>query len=181
MIGCFYRFARTVSLAGAWAAALCVVFMACIILLEIVLRTGFASSTYMMDELVGYCVAASAFLALGYTFDQREMIRITLLLSVLEKRPALRLLVELACVVATLAIVGVLARYFYILLERQYLRGYSSGTMSGMPQWIPTSAVFTGLLIFWLQVFSYGLMLLFDRSLLKLDDALEPASFPAQR
>lgn len=170
MIRCIHRFARGLSLAGAYAAAFFITFITGIILLEIILRTFFSSSTYMMDELVGYSVAASAFLALGYTFEQREMIRITLLLSVLEKRPKLRLLLEVVCIIATLAIIGYLARYFYINLERQYLRNYSSGTMSGMPQWIPTSAVFTGLVIFWIQIFSYGLSLLFDRSLLKSDD-----------
>ena len=171
MIQYFHRFARGLSLAGAYAAALFIVFITSIILLEIILRTFFSSSTYMMDELVGYSVAASAFLALGYTFEQREMIRITLILSILEKRPALRMLIEILCVIATLAIIGYLARYFYINLERQYSRGYSSGTMSGMPQWIPTAAVFIGLIIFWIQIASYGLALLFNRSLLNLESS----------
>jgi len=171
MIKQFYRVACGLSLLGAWMAAFFIVLIACMILLEIVLRTFFATSTYMMDELVGYSVAASAFLALGHTFDQREMIRITLLLSFLEKRPVLRLLIEWVCIIATLAMVGYLARYFYLLLERQYVRGYSSGTMSGMPQWIPTSAVFAGLLIFWIQSLAYGLVLWFERSWLMQGDA----------
>lgn len=157
----FQRFASLLSTIGAYGAAGMILFMAGIILLEIVLRTGFASSTFMMDELVSYAVAASGFLALGYAFEQHGIIRVTLLLGALESKPKARTAVEFVCLFLTIFIVGFLIYYLYINVERQFVRGYSSGTMSGMPQWIPTGVALTGLVIFWIQLVSYGLQLTF--------------------
>lgn len=147
-------------LLGAIGAGAGILLVAGIILLEITLRTVFATSTFMSDELVGYLVAALGFLPLGYTFRAGGLLRVGLLLDRLVRFPAMRTAVEILCVVATLAVTGLLIRYFYINVERQFLRGYTSGTMSGIPQWIPTGTMLTGLVIFWVQLLVHGLGLL---------------------
>ncbi|MCS0494608.1 TRAP transporter small permease [Ancylobacter sp. MQZ15Z-1] len=157
LIDVLRRLARALSIAGGVAAAIGIVLIAAVILLEIVLRTFFATSTFMSDELVGYLVAATGFLPLGYTFAEGGILRVNLLLGRLDRTPRLRVLVELVCVAATLAVLGLLIWHFWGNVSRQYSRGYTSGTMSGIPQWIPTGTMLAGLAIFWFQVFAYGL------------------------
>lgn len=134
-----------------------VLLIAGFILLEITLRTFFATSTFMMNEVVGYLVAAIGFLALGHTFERGDVLRVNLLLQPLARWPLARILLEILLVLATLAVTAFLIRYFFVNVERQFTRGYTSGTMSNMPQWIPTGVMLIGLAVFWLQVFAYGL------------------------
>ena len=82
------------------------------------LRTLFATSTFMSDELVGYLIAAVGFLPLGYAFARGSILRVNLLLSWADKRPQFRTVVELCCVVGTLAVVGLLVWYFGQCLPR---------------------------------------------------------------
>ena len=153
----FHRLASFLSNLGAFCSAMMILFMAGMILLEIVLRSFFGTSTYMSDELVAYAVAASGLLSLGYTFKTGGIIRVTLLLGGLKNYPRLRALCELVCIVLTFGAVSLLVYYMYGNVERQFLRGYTSGTMSGMPQWIPTAGALSGLIIFLIQLFSYFL------------------------
>ncbi|HEY0276559.1 MAG TPA: TRAP transporter small permease [Paenirhodobacter sp.] len=145
------------SLAGAGAAAIAIVLIAAVILLEICLRTFFATSTFMSDELVGYLVGAICFLPLGYAFGEGGLLRVNLLLDRLKDSPRARRVVEIGCVVLTLGIIGLLIWYVYANVSRQFGRGYVSGTISGIPQWIPTGTMLIGLAIFWFQVLVYGI------------------------
>lgn len=151
------RLARGLSVAGAIGAAAGVMLIVGIILLEIVLRTFFASSTFMSDELVGYLVAAVGFLPLGYAFADGAVLRVNLLLSWTEDKPGLRSAIELVCVAAAIGVIGLLIWYLGGNVARQFSRGYTSGTMSGIPQWVPTGVMLAGLVIFWFQLFVYGL------------------------
>lgn len=150
------QLANVLSLSGAVAAAAAILLVQGVICLEIVLRAFFATSTFMSDELVGYLIAAIGFLPLGYAFAEGGILRVNLLLDRINGA-RVRAAVEMACVLATLAVVGLLVWYFYINVARQFSRGYTSGTMSGIPQWIPTGAMLVGLAIFWFQVFVYGI------------------------
>lgn len=169
------RLAHGLSLAGAVASAAGILLIAGIILLEIGLRTFFATSTFMSDELVGYLVAALGFLPLGYTFRAGGLLRVNVLIDPLRRFRIPRRMLELLCVLATLAVMSLLIRYFYINVERQFLRGYTSGTMSGIPQWIPTGAMLAGLVIFWVEVLVYGLGLLAGTRGIIAEDAGETA------
>ena len=62
-------------------SAALLVLMVLHILLEIVLRSFFASSTFVLDEFVGYGVAAMTFLSLGYALETDSLIRVQLLLG----------------------------------------------------------------------------------------------------
>ncbi|MYZ46225.1 TRAP transporter small permease subunit [Propylenella binzhouense] len=167
--------ARLLSLAGAVGAAVAIVLIVAVILVEVVLRTLFATSTFMSDELVGYLVAAVGFLPLGYAFATGGILRVNLLLNMVQARPRLRMAIELGCVAATLAVVGLLVWYLWGNVARQYTRGYTSGTMSGIPQWIPTGVMLLGIAIFWLQVFVYGLGLVTSTERLLVESQDETA------
>jgi len=151
------RTAQALSFAGVVGAAAGILLITGIILLEIILRTFFASSTFMSDEIVGYLIAAVGFLPLGYAFADGAILRVNLVLSWTEDRPRLRSAIEICCVVATVAVVGMLIWYLFGNVARQFTRGYTSGTMSGIPQWIPSGVMLAGLVIFWFQVVVYGL------------------------
>jgi len=137
------------------AAASCLVLVAMVIhiLYEIVLRTFFASSTFVLDEFVGYEVAACTFLALGYSLEHGNLIRVNLLISKLHGHA--RRAVEIACAVATLWVTSVLIWYFWLSVARSWTRGRVSSTIAEVPLWIPEAAVLVGIVVFWLQLLAY--------------------------
>ena len=72
------KFAERLSLFGAWISAFLLVYMVCHILVEIFFRTILDSSTYSLDEFVGYAVASMTFLSLGHAFQRKNLIGIFL-------------------------------------------------------------------------------------------------------
>ena len=153
-------FQRAVFTLSRWAAnvsALILVLMVGHIVYEIVLRTFFASSTFVLDEFVGYGVAATSFLALGYALETGALIRVNLLLNRLDPRSLARRAVELFCCVMTLAAMSVPIWFFGRSMWRHYEGGYTSGTIADVPAWLPESFVFAGMALFWLQLLAYTL------------------------
>lgn len=152
----FDRAARGISLAGAVAAAVVIVIMVLHILLEIVLRAVFDTSTFVLDEFVGYGVAAATFLALGYTLEHGAMIRVSLLTDRLSNALARRG-IELLVVALTLAVTLFVGRFFLRNVVRAWERGSTSESLAEVPLWIPEGVVVVGLAIFVLQLFAYAL------------------------
>ena len=153
----FQQAAFALSRYAAYAAGAILCLMVLHILVEIVLRTFFATSTFMLDEMVGYGVAAMTFLALGYTFEFGGIIRVNLLLNRFAETGLVRRVIELACILATLFATGVAIWFFFRTVRRAYVRGYVSETLAQIPAWIPEGLMMLGLAIFWLQLFAYFL------------------------
>ncbi|MEZ5738236.1 MAG: TRAP transporter substrate-binding protein DctP [Burkholderiaceae bacterium] len=151
----FQWLALSLSRAAARLSALILVAMVVHVLVEIFLRTFLDTSTFALDEFVGYEVAAMAFLALGYSLEKGSLIRVTLLLDPLRNRPRGRRLVELFCALATLAATAIPAIYFWRSIHLAWTRGYTTGTITDLPQWVPEVFVFVGLVIFWIQLLAY--------------------------
>ena len=149
----FQRITYALSTLGAWLACAILVGMVGHILVEIVLRTLFDSSTYVLDEFVGYGVAATTFLALGYSLEQGTLIRVNLLLGRLEGA-TLRVF-EAGAALAALFVVAVLIRFFWQGVSRSWERGRVSSSIAEVPMWIPEGLVLLGLGIFWLQLLAY--------------------------
>ena len=155
-----HAFQRAVFTLSRWAAGLSAVILVLMvghIVYEIVLRTFFASSTFVLDEFVGYGVAAMSFLALGYTLETGGLIRVNLLLTRLGADTLARRAVELFCCVMTLAAMSVPIWFFGRSMWRHYAAGYTSGTIADVPAWLPESFVFAGMALFWLQLLAYTL------------------------
>jgi len=146
----YIRLADRLSGGATVLAALIVAYMAAHIMLEIVLRAGFAKSTYVTDEFVGFAVAAATFLGLGHALRRGRLIRITLLTDRLP--PALQRLAAMICGLTGLAVIGLLAAYVWRGLARDFTRGAVSTSLAEVPLWIPTSLVFAGLVVFLLQL-----------------------------
>ena len=70
-----------VSRTGAILAGAIIIYMVCHILLEIFVRSVYSTSTFALDELIGYSVAACAYLGLGYTLEKGGLIRVNLVVT----------------------------------------------------------------------------------------------------
>ncbi len=155
-----HRFCDRMSDLGMAASVAVVVAMASLILTEVTLRTLFATSTYVMDELIGYGIAAASFLALGQSLARGGLIRMNLLIGRMRPGGPLRAAVEVVCVAFGLFATGMALFYFARNMVRNYVRGYVSETIAQVPLWLPEVFVVAGLAIFLLQLFSYLIRIL---------------------
>lgn len=142
-----------ISRASAALAALIVVAMTLLILYEIVLRSLFSTSTFVLDEFVGYGVAASTFLSLGYALEHRSLIRVGLLVQRLRGLP-LRVL-EAVCALGGLWATTLLLYFMGLTAWRSFSRGRTSSSIAEVPSWIPETLVVVGIAVFWLQLLAY--------------------------
>lgn len=135
--------------AAAIVAAVLLVAMVGLILLEIVLRY-FSRSTFMADALVGHGVAATTFLALGWALEKGTMIRI----SVLTRRlpPAPRHVAEAFTIVATEALIVGLIYFQWRTVSKLWVRGSVSHHHFPIPLWIPEAIFLVGLALLAIQL-----------------------------
>ncbi len=133
-----------------WISAALLVYIVCHISVEIVLRSFFATSTFSMDEFVGYAIGSMTFLSLAHTFRHRKHIRVSILQSFIKGRAAIA--VELMCIAFTFGITLFLARYIWRTLARDFGRGTVSPTLTETPIWLIDSAIFIGLVLFLTQL-----------------------------
>ena len=154
----FDRFTHLLSVVGATFAGALLLLMVGHIVLEMTLRAFFDRSTYVLDEFVGYEVAALTMLGLGYALNTGGILRVNLLT---QKLPAgvLRWL-ELANVLMVLALMGVLIWFQYAAVATAFGRGTLSGTLSNTPTWIPMAVFLAGITLFALQLVAYAIRLI---------------------
>jgi TRAP-type C4-dicarboxylate transport system permease small subunit len=146
---------NAISQAAAYLAGLVLMLMTAHIIYEVVLRVVFSTSTFILDEIVGYGVAASTFLALGYALEQGGLIRVNLLLKVLGEEGVARRTVEFVTIVLSLGVVGFQIAYFWRSVTRNFGRGAVSETVAEVPLWIPEGIMMFGLAVFWLHLCVY--------------------------
>ncbi len=163
----FNKLASAISRYAAYCAAAIVVLMLLHITAEILLRNLFGLSTYVMEEFVGYGVATSAFLAMGYSLQTGALIRVSLVLDRLHG-PWKRLL-EAACCLLAGSVMSVLIWSSIKAIQKGYLRGYTSGTLADVPLYIPQAIMTMGMVIFCLQILSYLILILGNK--INLDES----------
>ncbi|MDP5291814.1 TRAP transporter small permease [Oceanimonas sp. CHS3-5] len=160
----FLWFASFVARAGAVLAAVLMAAMTLHVMLEIVLRAFFNTSTFVLDEFVGYGVAAMTFMTLGHALETGSLIRVNILLARIRSQAG-RLLVELTCAATALVLSGYIAGYFWKSVLRNFTRGATSETIAEVPLWIPEAFVLIGLVIFMIQLLAYMVRLALGQSL----------------
>lgn len=126
-------------------AALSVGLMVFLILLEIILRNMFDHSLLVVEEIVGYLLSSSIFLALGPTFYKGDMIRMTMITDRMKGKS----IVVLEIIIMTLAFCLTLfwARYVLRAAWKFYQRGMVSNGAWPFPLWIPEVVSLFGLVI----------------------------------
>jgi len=156
MLNILESLSRRLSTAGAWVAAGLLVYMVIHILVEIIARTVFDSSTYSLDEFVGYAIAAMTFLSLGHTFSEGKLIRVNILTNAISG--LFSLIVELICIAFTFGVILFFARYVWRSLYRNWERGTISPTLTETPIWIVESVFLCGRCICLLQMLTSALV-----------------------
>jgi TRAP-type C4-dicarboxylate transport system permease small subunit len=97
------------------------------------------------DELVSWCMAATAFLGLAYTFKSGEMIRVGLLIDRLEGRT--RHLIEIAALVIGCGFIGFFAWHAaWMTYDSWRFNDMAQGVLA-IPLWIPQLGYSGGLVI----------------------------------
>jgi len=146
------------SYAAGVVSAILLIGMVLHILLEIVLRSFFSSSTFVLDEFVGYGVAAMTFLSLGYALNEGALIRVNIVLARTAGRS--RIALEIFSVAVTLAMTVFIAVYFWRSFTRNWNRGAVSESIAEVPLWIPEGLVLAGMILFAIQLAAYLLRLI---------------------
>mgnify|MGYP001170131485 FL=1 len=152
---------RSASVMSAIAALLAGVLLVAMVghtVLEMVLRAFFYTSTFVLDEFVGYEVAALTMLGLGHALNTGSLIRVNLLTRLLPPRG--QRWMELASVAIALILCAYLCRYHLLAIETAYVRGARSNTLAATPLWMPMAVFVAGLGVFMIQLLAYGLRLL---------------------
>jgi TRAP-type C4-dicarboxylate transport system permease small subunit len=98
--------------------------------------------TRSMDEFAGYCMAASAFLALSYTFHSNEHIRVTLFIH--RFRGRVRRGFEIWCHFLGTLLAGFFAWYSVKMVVVSWQINELSQGLIPLPLWIPQSAMAVG-------------------------------------
>ncbi|MGH8687586.1 MAG: TRAP transporter small permease [Burkholderiales bacterium] len=102
------------------------------------------------DDIVGWLCAASAFLALGYTFRRGELVRVGLLLDHL--RPAARRRAEIAALGAAVLVVGYILWSASSFVWESWRFGEVAQGLIQIPIWMPQMSFVLGALVFFIAV-----------------------------
>lgn len=127
-------------LAGVFLVAICVIVTA-----QIVARQ-FDMIIPSADQFAGFCLAATSFLGLAYSFRSGSHIRVTLFVQALGGT-GFRLMLILALAIAA-AISGLLAWNTIAMVMQNFMRGEVTSGLVSIPLWLPQIAMAVGLTLF---------------------------------
>ena len=138
-----------------------------LILVAVFILTGIASRIFGfyirgLAEYSGYCMAASSFLALAYTFGEKGHIRITLFLEKSNKE--VRRFLYLWCLSVATFFSGFLSYYFIKMLIISIQFGERSEGADEIYIWIPQLSVAIGSTIFFICVVHNFILLIFKKN-----------------
>jgi TRAP-type C4-dicarboxylate transport system permease small subunit len=97
------------------------------------------------NEIAGYCMAGSTFLALAYTLREGGHIRVTMIINHLPK--AYSRLLELFTLAAASSLTGYFAYHLILMVWQTYQYAELSQGHLPMPLWIPQSSLAIGMTI----------------------------------
>jgi|TARA_B110000263_G_scaffold47786_1_gene39723 TRAP-type C4-dicarboxylate transport system permease small subunit len=137
-----------------------------LLLVAIFILIGIASRLFGfyirgLAEYSGYCMAASSFLALAYTFGEKGHIRITLFLEKANKR--IKRFLELWCFSIATFFSGFLSFYFIKMLIISIDFKERSEGADEIYIWIPQTTVAIGSTIFFICVLHNFILLILKR------------------
>jgi len=149
----FLTLSRKLSLWGAFVASGLLIVLILLILLEIVLRYFFNTSTMRADEYSGYLYLALVCFGLGYTFLHDGHIRITVLTAKISSKSSS--LVDIFTGLVTLGLLGFILYRTVLLTWDSYQTGVVSEAVSATPLFIPQLALPLGFALFMLSVIAF--------------------------
>ena len=155
------NFLKNIYRFSGYIAALFLILVAIFILIGIASRI-FGFYIRGLAEYSGYCMAASSFFALAYTFVEGGHIRITLFLEKISG--VKKKLLEIWCLIIASFYSGYVAFYFIKMLKISYEFQERSEGADEILIWIPQTSVAIGSLIFFVCVFHQFILALFNKS-----------------
>ena len=155
------NFLKNIYRFSGYIAALFLILVATFILIGIASRV-FGFYIRGLAEYSGYCMAASSFFALAYTFVEGGHIRITLFLEKISG--VKKKLLEIWCLIIASFYSGYVAFYFIKMLKISYEFQERSEGADEILIWIPQTSVAIGSLIFFVCVFHQFILALFNKS-----------------
>ena len=137
-----------------------------LVLVAVFILTGIASRIFGfyirgLAEYSGYCMAASSFFALAYTFYDKAHIRITLFLEKLEGKK--RKFTELWCLSVASFFSGFMVFYFIKMTIVSIKFEERSEGADEIFIWIPQTSLALGSLIFFICVFHHLVFSIIDK------------------
>ena len=160
----FYKidsFLKNIYRFSGYIAAFFLILVATFILIGIASRI-FGFYIRGLAEYSGYCMAASSFFALAYTFVEGGHIRITLFLE--KVSGVKKKLLEIWCLIIASFYSGYVAFYFIKMLKISYEFQERSEGADEILIWIPQTSVAIGSLIFFVCVFHQFILKIFNKS-----------------
>ena len=160
----FYKidnFLKKIYKFSGYIAAFFLILVATFILLGIASRI-FGFYIRGLAEYSGYCMAASSFFALAYTFVEGGHIRITLFLEKVSKTK--KIFLEKWCLIIATYFSGYLAFYFIKMLIISYKFQERSEGADEILIWIPQTSVALGSTIFFICVSHQLILKIFKKN-----------------
>jgi len=148
----------TLSMAGAWAAVLCILAILALIVGEVAARNLFNYSIHFAWEFSAYLMGATFMLGGGYALRAGAQIRVNLLIT--GARGDIARIIDLGATFLTAAIALYLTYALFLLTWLSWERGSKSAMASELPLWIPQLALSLGAAIFALQLIARAARLL---------------------
>ena len=155
------NFLKNIYRFSGYIAALFLILVATFILIGIASRI-FGFYIRGLAEYSGYCMAASSFFALAYTFVEGGHIRITLFLE--KVSGVKKKILEIWCLIIASFYSGYVAFYFIKMLKISYEFQERSEGADEILIWIPQTSVAIGSLIFFVCVFHQFILKIFNKS-----------------
>ena len=127
-------------LAGVFLVSICVIVTA-----QIVARQ-FEMIIPSADQFAGFCLAATSFLGLAYSFRSGSHIRVTLFVQTLG-RTGFRIMLIVALTIA-MGISGLLAWHTIQMVAQNFMRSEVTSGLVSIPLWLPQIGMAVGLTLF---------------------------------
>jgi TRAP-type C4-dicarboxylate transport system permease small subunit len=128
--------------ASLWLSAICLIGMAGLMLLEVVLRGAFNSTTEHSDELVGYMLVGVSFLSLSLCQSRGAFHRVEIVQMRLGPRG--KAVSSLVFDLLSFGYIALTDWYFVQFVLSSYKRESLAPTMLATPLWIPESVMIAG-------------------------------------
>lgn len=128
--------------ASLWLSSFCMIAMASLMLLEVILRGAFNSTTEHSDELVGYLLIGISFLSLALCQSRGAFHRVEIVQMRLGPRG--KAVSALVFDILSFAYVALTDWYFLQFVMSSYRREAMAPTVLATPLWIPESAMIVG-------------------------------------
>lgn len=134
----------TLYLASAWAGALCVLAICCLMIGQALLRLN-GTLVRGADDITAWSCAGAAFLPLAATFKRGELVRMGMLIDQFSDRTARW--IELAALTMCGAIAVFMAYWLWFMVYESYIYDERAQGLLPIPIWIPQTPVAFGALV----------------------------------